>query len=122
MKYRPDIDGLRAIAVVPGVLFHLKVPGVGGGFVGVDVFFVISGFLITRVLLDDIAERRFSILAFYDRRLRRIAPALVAMLLAVGAATLVLMAPRTARDVQRSLISACLFVSNFFFFSEGGYF
>ena len=122
MKYRPDIDGLRALAVVPVVLFHANVPGFAGGFVGVDVFFVISGFLITRVLLDDIAERRFSILAFYDRRLRRIAPALVAMLVAVGAAALVLMAPGAARDVQRSLISACLFASNFFFYSEGGYF
>jgi len=122
MKYRPDIDGLRALAVVPVLLFHVNVPGFGGGFVGVDVFFVISGFLITRVLLDDIAEGKFSILAFYDRRLRRIAPALVAMLLTVLAATLVLMAPGAARDVQRSPISACLFASNFFFYSEGGYF
>ena len=122
MKYRPDIDGLRAVAVAPVILFHAGVPGFAGGFVGVDVFFVISGFLITRVLLDDIADRRFSILAFYDRRLRRIAPALVAMLVAVGAAALFLMAPGAARDVQRSLISACLFASNLFFYSEGGYF
>jgi len=122
MKYRPDIDGLRALAVAPVILFHAGVPGFAGGFVGVDVFFVISGFLITRLLLDDIARQKFSILAFYDRRLRRIAPALVAMLLTVEAAALVLMAPGAARDVQRSLISACLFASNLFFYSEGGYF
>jgi len=122
MKYRADIDGLRALAVAPVVLFHAGVPGFAGGFVGVDVFFVISGFLITRLLLDDIAARKFSILAFYDRRLRRIAPALVVMLLAVEVAALVLMAPGAARDVQRSLISACLFASNLFFYSQGGYF
>jgi len=122
MDYRRDIDGLRAVAVIPVMLFHAGVPGFAGGFVGVDVFFVISGFLITRMLLEDIARERFSILGFYDRRLRRIAPALVAMLLAVQIAALVLLAPGALRNLERSLVSTALFASNVFFYGEGGYF
>ena len=71
-SYRPDIDGLRTIAVVPVVLFHAGIPSVSGGFVGVDVFFVISGFLITGIVAREMAEKRFSILQFYRRRVRRI--------------------------------------------------
>ena len=122
MEYRRDIDGLRAVAVLPVIFFHAGVPGFTGGFVGVDVFFVISGFLITRMLLEDIARDRFSILAFYDRRMRRIAPALVAMLVAVQIAALVLLAPGALRNLERSLASAALFASNLFFYGEGGYF
>lgn len=85
-NYRPDIDGLRALAVLPVVLFHAGVPGFTGGFAGVDVFFVISGYLITGLLLQDLERGEFSLLDFYVRRVRRILPALVA----VVAATLVL--------------------------------
>ena len=87
LRYRADIDGLRAIAVSAVVLFHAGVPGFGGGFIGVDVFFVISGYLITSLILPDIDASCFSIAAFYQRRIRRIFPALVAVIsfcIAVG--------------------------------------
>ena len=74
-RYRPDIDGLRAIAVLGVVLFHYRF-GFPGGFVGVDVFFVISGYLITSIILQDIEARCFSLISFWDRRVRRIFPAL----------------------------------------------
>ena len=78
-SYRPDIDGLRAVAVIPVVLFHVGVPIFSGGFVGVDVFFVISGYLITSIILPEIEAHRFSIATFYERRVRRIFPALVSL-------------------------------------------
>ena len=79
-RYLQHIDGLRAIAVLPVVLFHANVPGFSGGFVGVDIFFVISGFLITRILVRDLESGSFSLAAFYERRIRRIFPALFAVL------------------------------------------
>ena len=75
MPYRPDIDGLRALAVIGVILFHADL-GLDGGFVGVDVFFVISGFLITSLILKDLKSNQFSLLAFWERRARRIFPAL----------------------------------------------
>jgi peptidoglycan/LPS O-acetylase OafA/YrhL len=80
LRHRADIDGLRAIAVVPVVLFHAGVSQVSGGFVGVDIFFVISGYLITSLILGEMAEGRFSLLSFYERRIRRIFPALFLVL------------------------------------------
>ncbi len=74
LTYRKDIDGLRALAVLPVLLFHAGIPGFSGGFVGVDVFFVISGYLITSILLKELSEDRFSIALFYERRARRILP------------------------------------------------
>src|SRR5579871_5524922 len=82
MKYRAEIDGSRAVAVVPVVLFHLGFPWISGGYLGVDVFFVISGFLITTILVDDIDKDRFAVSAFWSRRIRRILPALAVMLAA----------------------------------------
>ena len=76
MEYRPEIDGLRALAVVPVILFHAGFQSFAGGFVGVDVFFVISGYLITSIILADKKAERFSLRAFYERRARRILPAL----------------------------------------------
>lgn len=76
MRYRDEVDGMRAVAVVPVVLWHAGFSGVPGGFVGVDIFFVISGFLIAGILFAEITEDRFSILRFYERRARRILPAL----------------------------------------------
>ena len=76
MKYRHEIDGLRAIAVIPVILFHAGLPYFSGGFVGVDVFFVISGYLITSILVRDIRVGTFSLTDFYERRARRILPAL----------------------------------------------
>src|SRR5450631_1754729 len=97
MKYRSDIDGLRAVAVIPVVLFHAGISQISGGFVGVDVFFVISGYLITGLILDDIAQDRFSIASFYERRARRILPALFVVLLVASVATCVLLMPDSAR-------------------------
>src|ERR1700737_4660315 len=77
VRYRPDIDGLRAIAVMLVVNFHAFPEAMPGGFIGVDIFFVISGFLITGILLRELDQRRFSLLTFYNRRIRRIFPALI---------------------------------------------
>ena len=76
MNYRSEIDGLRAVAVLPVLMFHAGVPFFAGGYVGVDVFFVISGYLITGIIAPEIAEGRFSLIAFYERRIRRIIPCL----------------------------------------------
>jgi len=80
IKYRPEIDGLRAIAVLLVVLYHLEIPFITGGFIGVDVFFVISGYLITSILLKDIKNNEYSLLRFYERRIKRILPALFAVI------------------------------------------
>jgi peptidoglycan/LPS O-acetylase OafA/YrhL len=83
LSYRPDIDGLRAIAVAIVVAFHAGVPGCGGGFIGVDVFFVISGFLITGLLVEELRETgSISLARFYARRVRRLLPALALVLVA----------------------------------------
>jgi peptidoglycan/LPS O-acetylase OafA/YrhL len=82
-QYRPDVDGLRAIAVMLVVNFHAFPQAVPGGFIGVDVFFVISGFLITGIIARDLEQKRFSLLTFYARRIRRIFPALIVVLAAV---------------------------------------
>ncbi|TWX51087.1 acyltransferase family protein [Colwellia hornerae] len=83
MKYQKEIDGLRALAIIPVLLFHLGIPFLTGGYLGVDVFFVISGFLITKIILDEIVDGNFSLVNFYERRVRRIMPALV-MVVVVG--------------------------------------
>ncbi|MEO7084171.1 MAG: acyltransferase family protein [Gemmatimonadaceae bacterium] len=124
-RYRPDIDGLRAIAVTAVVAFHAGVPGTGGGFVGVDVFFVISGFLITRLLVDDVAANgRVMFAEFYARRARRLLPALTVMLIAVlllGRVFLSVLGEQ--QTFAKSAIATVLFSSNFYFMvSTGGYF
>src|SRR6202789_18987 len=93
LTYRADIDGLRAVAVLVVVFYHLKILKVWGGFIGVDVFFVISGFLISSVILKEISESRFSLSAFYQRRIRRIIPALMVMLGASTVAACIFLLP-----------------------------
>lgn len=122
MRYRSDIDGLRAIAVVPVVLFHAGMPGLSGGYLGVDVFFVISGFLITSILLSDIAEDRFSIISFYERRIRRIVPALVVMLICATTVAWCILLPNSLLEFSKSLVATATFSSNFLFYSQTGYF
>lgn len=123
MNYRPDIDGLRTIAVVPVVLYHAGALGVTGGFIGVDVFFVISGFLITTIIHRELVEGRFSILRFYERRARRILPALFAVMLASLVAGWFILAPADYANMGESIASALLFVSNLWFWrNSGGYF
>jgi peptidoglycan/LPS O-acetylase OafA/YrhL len=117
MKYRADIDGLRAVAILPVVIFHSGF-GFAGGFVGVDVFFVISGFLITTIIAGDIAQGRFSILTFYERRARRILPAFLAMVALTSAVAVLIMLPKDLESFGNSLWSAALFASNIFFWVE----
>ena len=116
-RYQPEIDGLRAVAIVPVVLFHAAVPGLRGGYVGVDVFFVISGFLITRLLLTERSETgRTDFWAFYARRVRRLLPALATVtvvVLALGA--LVLTAAGERQDLSMSALATVGFVANIYF-------
>lgn len=122
MQYRAEIDGLRAIAVLSVILFHAHLPWMKGGFAGVDVFFVLSGYLITGLLLEDLQAGRFSILAFYERRARRILPALVAMALTTFGLGFWLLTPQALADLSGSLGAVALFLSNFYFASQAGYF
>lgn len=127
VKYRPDIDGLRAIAVLSVLVFHYGAPlppgfRLPGGFTGVDVFFVISGFLITSKLAEDIAAGTFSILGFYDRRIRRILPALLVMLSVTLLAGKFLLMPGDYSALAISTATAAFGVSNFFFLNHTGYF
>jgi len=122
LAYRPDIDGLRAIAVLAVLFFHAEISGFSGGFVGVDIFFVISGFLITSILLKDIQEGHFTIAGFYERRIRRIFPALfpvISVILAVGA---FLFDANAIKAFGRSVMATTLFSSNILFWRETGYF
>ncbi|SDL41689.1 acyltransferase family protein [Paracoccus chinensis] len=122
MNYRPEVDGLRAVAVVPVILFHAKVAGFSGGFVGVDVFFVISGYLISGIILADLEAGRFSILRFYERRARRILPALFLTLFACTIAAWFWFLPRDLADFSQSVAATTLFLSNILFLQEAGYF
>lgn len=122
MNYRPEIDGLRAVAVVPVILFHAGFEVMSGGFVGVDVFFVISGYLITTILLTEKTEGRYSILRFYERRARRILPALFAVLLVCLPFAWSWMIPSAFLQFCYSLASTVLFVSNLYFLDSAGYF
>ncbi len=120
--YRSDIDGLRAIAVTSVVLFHAGFKVFSGGFTGVDIFFVISGFLITSLILKEIEAATFSLSGFYERRIRRLAPALFPVLLFVYISSLFLFSPNDFKIFSQSLISFMAFVSNWLFLSQTGYF
>ncbi|MEM8632044.1 MAG: acyltransferase family protein [Pseudomonadota bacterium] len=122
MKYRPEIDGLRAIAVVPVVLFHAGISGFDGGFVGVDVFFVISGYLITTIIVDEVAEGRFSLARFYERRARRILPVLFFVVLVCLPFAWFWLMPRYLETFNLSVLGVATFTSNFLFWSRTGYF
>jgi len=121
MRYRPDIDGLRALAVILVLLNHLETP-MTGGYVGVDVFFVISGYLISANILSDMAAGKFTIVGFYERRVRRIFPALLTMLLVVTLLAYRYLIPSEIEDYSRSLLAALASGSNFYFWHKGGYF
>lgn len=122
MKYRPDIDGLRAVAVMPVILYHAGLPGPSGGYVGVDIFFVISGFLITSIVANEIRVGQFSLINFYERRARRILPALLAMILLSFAIGWRILLPTEFADLGASAFAAVLFVSNMYFLMTEDYF
>ena len=122
LVYRRDIDGLRAVAVIAVVLFHFGVPGFTGGFVGVDVFFVISGYLITSIIWCQRETGRFSFVEFWARRARRILPALFVLMAVVLAAGWFLMAPKDYEELGRSVRYQVMFVSNLLFMRQEGYF
>lgn len=122
VQYRPEIDGLRAIAVVPVILFHAGFEPFGGGFVGVDVFFVISGYLITSIILCELNAGTFSIARFYERRARRILPALFLVMAASSLIAWIIFLPNDLLLFSKSLIATTLFSSNVLFWNETGYF
>lgn len=122
MNYRPEIDGLRALAVVPVILFHAGIQSFGGGYVGVDVFFVISGFLITGIIRDELYRDNFSLVNFYERRARRILPALFFFVFLTTPFVFLVMPPHTLKEYFQSVLSVSLFVSNIFFYIKTDYF
>jgi peptidoglycan/LPS O-acetylase OafA/YrhL len=120
--YRPEIDGLRAVAVLLVIIYHADFGFLSGGFVGVDVFFVISGFLITGILLADLDCGCFSLKTFYERRCRRILPPLAIMCLFALAAGWLILMPADFRSFGSSLVAAGTFWANHYFFQKAGYF
>lgn len=122
MKYRAEIDGLRALAVLPVILFHAGFEWFKGGYVGVDVFFVISGYLITTIIISEMAEGKFSIINFYERRARRILPALFFVMAVCIPFAWYFMLPSQLKGFGDSLISVALFISNIHFWLGSGYF
>jgi peptidoglycan/LPS O-acetylase OafA/YrhL len=120
--YRADIDGLRAVAVMAVIIFHTFPQILPGGFVGVDIFFVISGYLITQIILSDLVHGKFSIASFYARRIRRIFPALIVVLSAAFALGWHSLLPAELASFEKNLIASVLFSANLMLLSEVGYF
>lgn len=121
MQYRPEIDGLRAVAVIPVILFHAGINLFSGGFVGVDVFFVISGYLITTIILSEMESNRFSIINFYERRARRILPALFFVMFVSFIVAWFLLPSIDMRSFSQSLVAVSVFSSNVLFWLTSGY-
>jgi peptidoglycan/LPS O-acetylase OafA/YrhL len=123
MTYRADIDGLRAIAVLAVIFYHFKLFfSFGGGYIGVDIFFVISGYLIGGIIIDETASGTFSYVQFYARRIKRLFAAFLVVGLAVAAAGWWLLLPADFRAAGKSLIAATVFLSNALFYKDAGYF
>jgi peptidoglycan/LPS O-acetylase OafA/YrhL len=122
LGYRKEIDGLRALAIIPILLFHAGFKIFSGGFVGVDVFFVISGYLITTIIVKERQENSFSLLAFYERRVRRILPALFLMMALCIPLAWVCLLPNDMLQFSKSVKAVALFFSNYLFYKDSGYF
>ena len=120
--YRREIDGLRSIAVIPVLFFHAGFSLFSGGFIGVDIFFVISGYLITSIILTENSNGTFTFSSFYKRRARRLLPALFLVIFACIPMAWILMPPPVYENFSVSIISVILFFSNFWFYSQSGYF
>lgn len=121
-QHRKDIDGLRTVAILPVLLFHAGVPYMAGGFVGVDVFFVISGFLITGLIYRELHSGQFSLARFFERRLRRIFPALFFMMAVTTAVAWWVLMPNDFVSFGKSVVSTALSASNILFWTEDQYF
>ena len=122
LHYRPDIDGLRAVAVLAVLAYHFRISAFHGGFIGVDVFFVISGYLISAIIQQDIHAGKFSLASFYERRVRRIFPALIVVLIATGIMGYFIFLPAELINFAKSQLAALFSVSNFYFWKQSGYF
>ncbi len=122
IKYRADVDGLRAIAVLSVVLFHLAKGALPGGYLGVDMFFVLSGFLITAIIWREVQGHRFSVVRFYDRRIRRIMPALLLVLLVTTLVSAAVLLPADLIGYGRSLLATLAFAANIYFWRDTNYF
>ena len=120
--YRPEIDGLRAIAILPVIAYHLNTNFLKGGFLGVDIFFVISGYLITNLIISEIYINNFSIIHFFERRIRRIIPALYFVIILTMPLSWVLLSSGLIWDYWQSVAATSVFLSNFLFALEGDYF
>lgn len=122
MEYRREIDGLRALAVLPVILFHAGFRTFSGGFVGVDVFFVISGYLITSIILAESQSGTFTLINFYERRARRILPALFIVMFACLPFAWFWLLPAAMKSLSESLVAVSVFASNILFYMTSGYF
>lgn len=122
MRYRREVDGLRALAVMPVILFHAGFEKISGGFVGVDVFFVISGFLITTIIISDMDSGKFSLVYFYERRVRRIIPAYAFVIISCLVLSFMWLSPDDMKQFSESLSFVTFFASNILFWTESGYF
>ena len=122
MKYRPQIDGLRAIAVISVILFHAGFDFIPGGYIGVDVFFVISGFLITTILINQIDSKQFSFINFYERRVRRILPSYIVVTISTYIFALFILTPFDLKELSQSMSASAIFLTNFYFYLKTGYF
>ena len=122
ISYRSEIDGLRALAVVPVILFHAGFKIFKGGFLGVDIFFIISGYLITTILITEVQQGKFSLINFYERRARRILPALFFLILICFIFSIFFLLPNDMQSFSKSIIFVNTFSSNFLFWQESGYF
>ena len=121
-SYRAEIDGLRAIAVIGVIFFHADFESFSGGYIGVDVFFVISGFLITRIIMEDLKANSFTLSRFYERRARRILPPLLLVAALSIPFACLLLSPRDLKDFSQSLVALSFFSSNILFWHESNYF
>ena len=120
-KYRREIDGLRALAVIPVIFFHAGFNSFDGGFVGVDVFFVISGYLITSLIIEDLKRDSFSLLSFYERRVRRLLPALFFVMLSCIPFAWFWMLPDPLENFGQSLVANSFFMNNLLLYITSGY-
>ncbi|MEM6982244.1 MAG: acyltransferase, partial [Pseudomonadota bacterium] len=122
MKYRAEIDGLRALAILPVLFHHSGLHLLPGGFAGVDVFFVISGYLITTILLKEMSEGKFSLSSFYERRARRILPAMAFMIVVSSFLSFFFLDPASMKMLGYSIVAVSTFMANIFFFLKLDYF